>query len=54
MEVEVRRSLVYYFVRQLLLDVAEHLPVERVHIVLLNADEVNKALEAVDESAIGA
>lgn len=53
-EVEVRRSLVYYFVRQLLLDVAEHLPVERVHIVLLNADEVNKALEAVDEGAIGA
>jgi predicted DNA-binding transcriptional regulator YafY len=53
-EIEVRLSLVYYFVKQLLMDVAEHLPAERVQVVLLNTEEVNEALKAVGEAAIGA
>lgn len=52
-EIEMRLSLVYYFVKQLLLDIAEHLPADRVHVVLVNTDEVNEALGAVGESAIG-
>lgn len=39
--VEVRISLVYYLSRQLLLDVAKHLPPERAQVVLLNLEEVN-------------
>ncbi len=50
--VEVRRSLVYYFSRQLLLDVAKHLPPERAQVVLLNPDEVNEDLRAVGEAII--
>lgn len=51
-EVEVRCSLIYYFARQLMLDIAKHLPAERVHVVLLNTIEVNEALQAVGETAI--
>lgn len=51
-EVEVRRSLVYYLARQLLLDVAKHLPPERVQVVLMNAPEVNADLAEVGEAAI--
>jgi hypothetical protein len=36
------------------MDVAEHLPAERVQVVLLNTEEVNEALKAVGEAAIGA
>jgi hypothetical protein len=53
-EVEVRRSLVYYMARQLLLDVAPHLPPERAQIVLLNSDDVNADLREVGEATIGA
>lgn len=52
--VEVRRSLVYYLARQLLLDVAKHLPAERAQVVLLNIDEVNEDLRAVGESTLDA
>lgn len=51
-EVEVRRSLVYYLARQLLFDVAKHLPPERVQVVLLNAAEVNAELTEVGEATI--
>lgn len=51
-EVEVRCSLIYYFARQLMLDIAKHLPAERVHVVLLNTIEVNEALQVVGETAI--
>lgn len=50
--VEVRRSLVYYLARQLLLDVAAHLPPERVQVVLLNAPAVNADLREVGEAEI--
>lgn len=53
-EVEVRRSLVYYLARQLLLDVAKHLPAGRAQVVLLNFDKVNADLRAVGEAAIDA
>lgn len=51
-EVEVRRSLVYYLARQLLLDVARHLPPERVQVVLMNAPAVNADLQQVGEATI--
>lgn len=53
-EVEVRRSLVYYLARQLLLDVAEHLPPERAQVVLMNAAAVNADLAEVGEATIDA
>lgn len=49
-EVKVRLSLVYYLKRQMLLDIVDTLGPERAQIVLLNADEVNTALQAVGES----
>jgi hypothetical protein len=52
--VDVRRSLVYYLSRQLLLDVAKHLPPERAQVVLLNLEEVNDDLRSVGESVIDA
>lgn len=51
-ELQVRLSLVYYLNRQMLLDVADLLRPERVPVVLLNADELNRALIAVDEAPI--
>lgn len=51
-EIEVRLSLVYYLSRQMLLDVAENLPPERVQVVLLNRDELNAQLDEVGESKI--
>jgi hypothetical protein len=50
--VEVRRSLVYYLARQLMLDIAQHLPPERAQVVLLNLQDVNDALRAVGEAVI--
>lgn len=52
--VEVRRSLVYYLARQLLLDVGSTLPPERVQVVLLNLDQVNEDLVSVGEAKIEA
>lgn len=52
--VEVRRSLVYYLARQLLLDIAKHLPPERAQVVLLNLEEVNEDLRSVGEAVIDA
>jgi hypothetical protein len=52
--VEVRRSLVYYLARQLLLDVGNTLSPERVQVVLLNLDQVNEDLVSVGETKIGA
>lgn len=52
--VEVRRSLVYYLSRQLLLDVAKHLPPERAQVVLLNLEDVNEDLREVGEAVIEA
>lgn len=49
-EVEVRLSLVYYLKRQLLLDVADRLGPERVQVVLLNSEEIDRALNEVGES----
>jgi len=51
-DIEVRRSLVYYLSRQLLLDVAKHLPPERAQVVLLNVAQVNSELREVGESTI--
>jgi hypothetical protein len=50
--VVVRRSLVYYLSRQLLLDVANHLAPKRAQIVLLNLNAVNDDLRAVGEAEI--
>lgn len=49
-EVEVRLSLVYYLKRQMLLDLVDVLAPERVQVILLNAAEINRALENVGES----
>ena len=51
-EIPVRLCLVYYLNRQLLLDVADRLNPERVPLVVLNADELNRELERVGEALI--
>ena len=51
-EIEVRLSLIYYFSRQMLFDVAHSLPAERVQVILLNKDELNAQLAEVDEAPI--
>lgn len=51
-EVEVRLSLVYYLKRQMMLDLADLLPPERIQVILLNDAEINLELQRVGESTV--